>query len=163
MKNSQLHCDLFPLNRPLIGRMPGEGVSPCKGGVLPGGGGVLAARGGVSLPGGLPARGVLLARGVSLPWGSPCPGGLPAWGVLLARGERGSPCQGVSLPGEGGVLPARRRPCQGVLSAGDPPVDRITDTSKNITLATTSLRPVISNLYPDPQPQLTHHVSIISH
>ena len=34
--------------------------------------------------------------------------------------------------------------CREVLPAGDPPppVDRITDTSKNITLVTTSVRPV---------------------
>ena len=53
--------------------------------------------------------------------GSPCQGGLPGpggWGVF-------------SLPGG----PARRPP--------SPPVNRITDTCKNITLATTSLRPVI--------------------
>ena len=75
---------------------------------------------GVSLPGGSPCLGGLLARralpnqGVSLPGGSPFPGG------LLAR--RALPNQGVSLLG-------------GVLPAGDPPVDRITDACKNITLA----------------------------
>ena len=74
----------------------------------------------VSLLGGLPAQGGLPA------WGSPCPGVCsPYWGVLPAQGGVSLP--GVSLPG--GVLPAR-----------DPPVDRITDTCKNITLATTSLR-----------------------
>ena len=48
----------------------------------------------------------------------------------------GSPCWG-GLPGPGGVLPDR-----GVLQRHPPPVNRITDTCKNITLATTSLRPV---------------------
>ena len=62
----------------------------------------------------LPAgEGFSLPRGFSLPGGSPCPGGFSLPG--------GSPCWGSSLP-------------------EIPPVDRITDTSKNITLATTSLR-----------------------
>ena len=105
--------------------------------LLPGGEGVLPA-GGVPGPGGVSAwsRGVLLG-----------PGGVSAWsgggfslvqaGVLLVPGGRGSPwsqggspCQG-GLPGPGGIL---QRP--------PPPVYRITDTCKNITLATTSLRPV---------------------
>ena len=87
--------------------------------------------------GGLPGRGrgspwswggrAAWSRGGS-PWsrgGLPCPGGVSAWsrGVSLVRG-------GECLPGPGGVL---RKP---------PPVNRITDTCKNITLATTSLRPV---------------------
>ena len=112
---------------------PCQGGSPCPGGVsLPGGllaRGVLPARG-VLLPRGSPWGG-LLARGVSLPGGGP-----PCWGGLLARG---SPCQG-GLPAGGG-LPAR-----GVSLPETPPVDRITDTSKNITLATTSLRPVMMTL-----------------
>ena len=62
-----------------------------------------------------------------MPGGVSLPGGVLLAGGLLAGG--------VSLPG-GSSLPG------GVLPAGDPPVDRITDTSKNITLATTSLRPV---------------------
>ena len=80
-------------------------------------------RGGFSLPeGGLPAG------GFSLLVGSPCQGGfsLPG-GVLLAGG--GSPYWGVSLRGGFSLLETH-------------PVDRITNTSKNITLATTSLRPV---------------------
>ena len=123
--------------------------------------------GGVSLPGGLPARGSpfmgglpgmgrlgLLAGGSpfqgSLPAGgspcrgSPCQGHLPArgWGISLLGG---SPCWGVSL--SGGLL-AGGSPCQGgllaggVFPAGDPPVNRMTDTSKNIAFATTSLWPV---------------------
>ena len=62
----------------------------------------------------------------------------PGWGCLPGPGG-GLPAQGgFSLPGgvsawSGGALPARR----------PPPVNRITHTCKNITLATTSLRPVI--------------------
>ena len=47
--------------------------------------------------------------------------GLPTWGSLLL----------------GGWYPSMHR-------GNPPPVNRITDTSKNITLATTSLRPVIT-------------------
>ena len=110
--------------------MPGG--PPCQGG-LP--------AGGLSLPGGLPAL------GASLPGGSPCqgvsllgvslPGGLPAWGV--------SPCQGDgSLPAGGSPCPVGASLLVGGFSLPEtpPPVDRITDTCKNITLATTSLRPV---------------------
>ena len=106
-----------------------RGGSPCQGGLFARGVSLL----GGFLPGGLPARGVLRTRGVSLPGGSPCWGGSPCQGGLLARG--GSPCRG-------GLLARWDLPAGGVLPAGDPPVDRITDTSKNITLATTSLRPV---------------------
>ena len=78
--------------------------------------GVLPAPGGVVfLPGGCLLRG----RGFSLPGEFSLPGGV----VSLPRG--GSHCLGggFSLP-------------------GDPPVNRITHMCKNITLATTSLRPV---------------------
>ena len=125
----------------LGGRSPCQGGSPCWGGSRQG---VVSLPGGwgVSLPGGLLARGVslpggvLLARGVSLPGGSPCQGGFPAGGL---------PARGVSLPGASlaggshcwGDLPAR-----GFSLPETPPVDRITDTSKNISLATTSLWPV---------------------
>ena len=74
---------------------------------------------GVSLLGGvLPAMGVLPARG------SPCqgvslPGGLPAGGSPC---QGGSPCWGVSLPGgfshPGGLLLARGSLCQGVSLPG---------------------------------------------
>ena len=86
----------------------------------------------------IPARGVLPAwpRGVfslSGPGGQfslPGPGGfsLPGQGGFSLPGPGG-----FSLPGQG-VLPAWRHP----------PVNRITHTCKNITLATTSLRPVIT-------------------
>ena len=86
-----------------------------------------------------------------LPGGVPGPGGGSPWsrgglpgprGVCLVLGggspwsRGGSPCQGgFSLPGGGG---GDRRP---------PPVNRITHTCKNITLATTSLRPVTIHFY----------------
>ena len=54
-------------------------------------------------------------------------GGASFRGCLLRGG-------GASFPGGGGT-PA--------CTEADPPVNRITHTSKNITLATTSLRPVI--------------------
>ena len=119
---------------------------------------------GFSLPG---PRGVCLVQGGSclVRGGSPCqvPGG------FLPGPGGGSPCQvpggsawsggGFSLPGPGGVLPARSRggsPCQvlggvcqvpGGLRAAPPPVNRITHTCKNITFATTSLRPVKTHVY----------------
>ena len=70
----------------------------------------------------------------------------PFSGVSLAGGLLGrgfSFVGGVSLVGdllgrEGGSIPA--------CTEADPPVDRITDTSKNVALATTSLRPVINLL-----------------
>ena len=58
--------------------------------------------------------------------GVPPSGGTPWQGCLLAEGgllDRGSPWQGGSL-------------------RQTPPVNRMTDRCKNITLATTSLRPV---------------------
>ena len=62
------------------------------------------------------------------------PGGGSAWsgGVLLGPGGGGG------LPGPGGGSPWSR----GGGSLETPPVNRITDTYKNITFATTSLRPV---------------------
>ena len=97
--------------------------------LLSGGGGCLLQ--GVSAPGGS-------APGVSV--GGVCFGGCLLWGCLF-RGHvcsqggvcywRGV-CGGVSAPGGCGI-PA-------CTEADTPPVDRITDTSKNITLATTSLR-----------------------
>ena len=97
-------------------------VPPSRGGCLlgrgvpPSGGGVLLG-GGCRLPGGLLGRGCLLLGGVSLA------GGVPPSGGLLALGS----------PWWGGI-PA--------CTEADPPVNRMTDRCKNITLATTSLRPV---------------------
>ena len=115
--------------------------------LLPGEEGCLAGLGGFSLVRG----GVCLVRGVSLPGGvggSPWSGGvslpggcLPGPGGVSLPGGRGcSPwSRGVSLPGGWWVSAWSRG---GVLRRPHPPMYRITDTCKNITLATTSLRPV---------------------
>ena len=89
--------------------------------------GVSAPEGGLCL---LPGRGVC----VSAPEGSYL---LPG-GCLLQRGGllRGV---GVCVCSQGGGIPA-------CAEADTPPVNRITDTSKNITLATTSLRPLINQV-----------------
>ena len=133
------------------GGLPARGASLPGGVSLPGG----SPCPGVSLPGGLPG-GVSLLGGLPA-GGSPCPGGLPAReGVSLPMGSpyqgEGLPARGVSLPGGfslpgGSPYPEGVSPCQGGLPAEGspcrrPPMDRITDTCKNITLATTSLRPV---------------------
>ena len=55
------------------------------------------------------------------------------WVVSLPGGGGGSPCPGGVLPVQGGF-------------SLHPPGNRITHTCKNITLATTSLRPVTSSL-----------------
>ena len=70
-----------------------------------------------------------LAGGCTCLGGVYLPGGVPVWGVYLARGvylPGGVPAQGVYLP--------RGIHAQGVL----PPVNRMTDRCKNITLAQTS-------------------------
>ena len=91
---------------------------------------------GVSAPGGcvcllpwgclLPGMGCLLLEGCLLPGVSAsrgvCSQGVSAWGVSAPRGCGVPACTEADTP---------------------PPVDRITDACKNITLATTSLRPVI--------------------
>ena len=84
----------------------------------------------------------LLPRGVSAP-GVSAPGGLFARrGVWLARG-----CllQGVSAPRGCLLLGAGGIPACTEADTPLPPVNRMTNRCKNITLATTSLRPVISN------------------
>ena len=80
------------------------------------------------------------SRGVYL-WGGCLVGGVPAWGVYMPRGvylPRGVPTQGVCLPGGvpawGLYLPRGR----GYLSRYSPPVNRMTDRCKNITLPQTS-------------------------
>ena len=127
------------------GGLPGLGGSAWSGGVLPGPGGFSLVPGGVllgplvRLRGGSPwSRGVLLVR---LREGSPCWGGgcvCLVWGVL--------PGQGVSAWSRG-VLPGGVSAWSGGVLQRPPPVNRITDTCKNITLATTSLRPVIMMYY----------------
>ena len=129
--------------------LPGEGVLGPGGGCLVQGGCLL--RGCLLLWGGVCSRGVpapggwgVCSRGGACSWG----GGVSALGGCLLPGDLfrgglllgGSPCLGgFSLPR--GVLPARGgSPCPET-----PPVNRITDTCKNITLATTSLRPVKIN------------------
>ena len=113
----------------------GEGCLPGPGGVCLVWGGGFSLPGGVCLPGGSPCQGVSAwSRGVGSAWSG---GVLPArGGVCLAPG--GSAWSGgFSLPGGVCLVPGG-----GCLET--PPVNRITDTCKNITLATTSLRPVTS-------------------
>ena len=94
----------------------------------------------VSLPGGSPCQ---WGKGSRCQRGSPCQGGLPAGGspCQVASLLGGSPCQGGSPCLGGSLLGVSLR--GGFSLPETPPVDRIIDTSKNITLATTSLRPVI--------------------
>ena len=81
------------------------------------------------LPGGVSAPRGCLLRG-STPKGGVCPHG--------AVCSCGGVCSGgCLLLGGGGGIPA--------CTEADPPVNRMPDTSKNITLATTSLRPVINS------------------
>ena len=97
--------------------------SSSRGGCLPGRRGrVLLGPGGVCLVQGV----VLLGPGGGSPWSG---GVLPAGGSAWSQG-------GVSAWSQGG-------------SPETPPVNRITDTCKNITLATTSLRPVTMLCVPD--------------
>ena len=86
--------------------------------------------GGVSAPGGSVPGGCLFRGDGLLPGGVCCQGG------LLPVGGRGCLLGGVWSRGIG--IPA--------CSEADPPVNRMTDRCKNITLATTSLRPVITGL-----------------
>ena len=97
--------------------------------------------GGFSLVrGGSPwSRGGLLGPGgfSLVPGGLPGPEGGSPWSGGVAWSQGGLPGRGGSPWSRGGGSPWSR----GGFSE-DPPVDRITDTCKNITLATTSLRPV---------------------
>ena len=113
-----------------------------------------------SREGGLLSRASPSGGGVPPSWGVP-----HSWGVPPSQGgstSRGSPSGGASFWGGasyrgcasflGGLLPGGLLP--GVPPSGGwypsmhwgrpPPVDRITDMSKNINLATTSLWPVIN-------------------
>ena len=117
--------------RPYGGVCFPEGGSPWSGGVSLVWG-VCLVRGGSTWSGGFS----LVWGGLPGPGGSPWSGGvLPAGGVFsLVWG--GPPCRGGSPWSRGGVCLVRGG------SPETPPVNRITDTCKNITLATTSLRPV---------------------
>ena len=138
-----------------------EGGVCSEGCLLPGGvcsWGAVCSQGGL-LPGGCLLQGVSASGGYLLLGGVSAPGGLSASGGGVCS-RRGVCSQGVCASGGclllGGVCSGR---CllQGVLLLGDgipacteadtpPPVKRMTDRCKNITLATTSLRPVMTNL-----------------
>ena len=106
--------------------------------------------GGVSAPGGLSAPGGVCSGGVCLLWGVSAPGR----GCLLQEGgvcSRGS-APGVSAPGRcllqvsvccWGVVCFWRGGIPACTEADTTPGNRMTDRCKNITLATTSLRPVM--------------------
>ena len=139
-------CSVLPGGGVLLG--PGGGCAWSRGRrrgegwfLLGPGGWVCAWSGGGSF--------LVWGRGVcAWSWGAvPGPGGglLGPGGFLLGPG--GGVCLvlgGVFLLGPGGVclVPGGSPWSRGVLRR-PPPVNRITDTCKNITLATTSLRPVI--------------------
>ena len=110
------------------------------GGVL-GPGGVLSPGVVYLVPGGVPGWGVSGMGCVvwgCLVWGVSGPGGVWSWGRCLPPGRclvLGGVCfQGVSTPGVG--IPA-------CTEADTPPVNRMINRCKNITLATILLRPVI--------------------
>ena len=114
----------------------GGGVSVPRGVCVCSRGGVCL--GGICSGGGVCSRGVCSwGRGV---WFGGCllPGGVCSQGVVCSRGL--SAPRGVSALGgvcwRGCGIPT-------CTEADTPPVDRITDACTNITLATTSLRPVI--------------------
>ena len=88
----------------------------------------------------MPARGCTCLGGCDCPWGCACPGGAYPGGCTY-RGV----CSwgGVSSRG-GGVGVCSRG--MGVCLIHAPPVNRMTNRCKNITLATTSLRPVIRGI-----------------
>ena len=120
---------------------------------LPGG---CTCRGGCTCLGGVPAWGA----GVYLPGGCTCPGGYLTGGCTWPRGVYlpGSTCPGGCThqggPAQGGV-PARGCTCLGVyLAEGvylprySPPVNRMTDRCKNITLPQTSFAGVLPTYCP---------------
>ena len=75
------------------------------------------------------------------------PGGCLVWGVVCqVRGGGGVPGRGVCLVG-GVVVCQVRRVCLSALwDTTTPPVNRMINRCKNITLATTSLRSVIMKM-----------------
>ena len=86
-----------------------------------------------------PYAGVCFRGGVCFPGG--CASGGSGPGGVMSGPEGGSAPGGVSGPG-GGVS-------QHALRQTPPPVDRMTNRCKNITLATTSLRPVTMSFFSD--------------
>ena len=126
----------------LLGGSPSGGCLLLRGVGSPGGQG--ASFLGVSFQGASFLGGASLFGGVPPSWGgSPSlEGCLLLGGVSFFGGAYflGGLLLGASLLG--GLLPGGLL-VRGCLLLGDLPVDRITDTSKNITLATTSLQPVI--------------------
>ena len=124
-----MHSSRMRTGRSLIvwGGLPAEGAS-------------LPERAGLPAPGvGSPCWGASLPRGVSLSGGFPCRGVSLPGGVLPTQG--GLPAGGASLPG-GFSLPGGP-PCRGGSPCRRPPLLTESQTrEKNITLATTSLRPV---------------------
>ena len=145
--------------RGIWGVLLGPGGFSLLGGVCLVWGGILLGPGGFSLvPGGSPYWGVSAWSGGG--WVLLGPGGFSLLGgVCLVQGVL--PARGGCLPGLGGFsLVPGGSPCWEVSawsrgfslwggvclvlggSPEIPPVDRITDACKNITLATTSLRPV---------------------
>ena len=129
--------------------LPGLGGPPSWQGGLPAWPGGSPWSGGVVclVPGGVPLPG---PRGVLLPGlGGVLPGLVGGFSLPGLRGSSllagGSPClaQG-GLPGRGEVVCLVRG---GSSFLETPPVNRITHTCKNITLATTLLRPVIKYFY----------------
>ena len=132
----------LPRGVPALGGVPAPGTY-LSGGYLPRGvylpGGVPAREvvylpGWVYLPRGVPALGVP-ALGVYLPGGI-CPGLLPARGIPAQLGvpARGCACPDGGVPARLGV-PAKGGTCPGTPS---PPVNRMTDRCKNITVPRTS-------------------------
>ena len=100
--------------------VPGGGVYLVRGGVYLVRGGCTWSRGGVPGPGGV----YLVPGGVYCTW---------SWGGVYCTWSRGG---GVPGPGGGGA-PGQVLP---------PPVNRMTNRCKNITLAKTSFRPVTRTL-----------------
>ena len=106
--------------------------------------GGVSALGGVC-SGGMSAPGGCLLWGVSAPRGVSALGGVCFGGCLLQGGLLwGVSAPGVSAPG--GVPAPGGCGIPVCTEADTPPVNRMTDRCKNITLATTSLRPVKKHL-----------------
>ena len=101
----------------------GHSLTVCRS-LLPGGvsapRGWVCSWGGCLLPRGVCSQGGVCSWGVSAPWGCVCPRGVCSRGCMLL---------GVSAPGGVGAVVSQHALRQ------TPPMDRITDSCKNITLA----------------------------